>query len=178
MGRCLTSGEFDLDLSSSQLFRHIDTIRACCQIGTMTSNRQSRSRTLRAAVMLLAVLALVVARSVTATAGLALPSISGHIPIDCPSHAHPTGHHHDAAHSHAAAHAGHQAVHETDHEHPAHLDDMRCCVTAAALVIPLLGVMPLPSVASTRALLRAHAVELEGRIPEGPSEPPRTADQA
>jgi hypothetical protein len=129
--------------------------------------------------MLLAVLALVVSRSVTATAGLALPAISGHMPVDCPSHAHPVGHHHDAAHSHGAAHAGHQAVDgQTDPEHPSHVDDMRCCVTAAALVVPQLGAMPLPSVASTRALLQAQAVVLEGRIPEGPSEPPRTADQA
>ncbi|MDX2205412.1 MAG: hypothetical protein NW223_21870 [Hyphomicrobiaceae bacterium] len=149
----------------------------------MTRSRQSRCKALRAAILLLAVLALVFSRSVTATAGLALPAIAGHLPSDCPSHAaaaHAPGHHHEAiAVAHDAHHAGPQTttMQAGQAELPPLADLMPCCVTAAAIVIPVADGMPLPTLTAAGAFAGARCVVLRGLGPEGPSEPPRTSDQ-
>lgn len=152
----------------------------------MAKGRQSRFGTLRAAVLLLAVLALVVSRSVTATAGLALPALSGHGPIDCAAHSdvvHPSGHHHDAAHAHASTpsqdHAGaHGKAMQGEHEDlPAFPDSMPCCATAAAIVIPMVESVPQPTATAGPAFGHTTSAVLKELVPEGPSEPPRTSDQ-
>lgn len=138
--------------------------------------------------MLLAVVALVISRSLTATAGLALPAIAAHVVADCPSHAvaaHPAGHHHHIEHLHpAATHAEPeqgglepQPVDPQSRDLPAHPEHMACCVTAAALVMPAIGGVPMPSAAGASDFVQAPARALEGRTPEGPAEPPRTSDQ-
>ncbi|RTL64232.1 MAG: hypothetical protein EKK41_21735 [Hyphomicrobiales bacterium] len=149
----------------------------------MERRRSRPADALRAALLLLAAVALVVSRSVTATAGLALPAIAGHMPLDCAEHAaaaHPAGHHHDAAHSHDAVEAapGLGNAPSTDKTEPAPLPDhLPCCMTAAALILPQIEGVPGPAPAARRIVSPATGVIPEGQIPEGPSEPPRTSDQ-
>ncbi len=139
---------------------------------------------LRAAFLLLAAVALVVSRSVTATAGLALPAVSGHMPLDCIEHAataHPTGHHHDAAHSHDVVQAPDSAVApvtgKTEPEPAPVADHLPCCMTAAALILPQIEGVRDPAPTVRRVVSPATGIIPEGQIPEGPSEPPRTSDQ-
>lgn len=170
------------------LIRHIDTTGACCQIGGMMRTRQGRFASLRAALMLLAAIALVVSRSVSATAGFDTPAMVALMAPDCPGHAtpaHSPGHHHDTAHHHpslsaeqVSAAAEPNAAGETSRDVPAHPGHMPCCVAAAALVVPVSGDIPLPVFALAGAYDQVPVAALDGRTPEGPSEPPRTSDQS
>lgn len=157
----------------------------------MTANRRITSTRFRAALMLLAMLALVVARSVTATAGLALPTLAGHGPEHCAGsvsvadhggHEHGSGHasapvgEHDAgsvAHAHGLAHDG---ACQSDRGPVHHHDPLPCCVHGAALVLPAIGDgLQRRSTCGIR-LAPDRAEVLKSRLPEGPNEPPRTTD--
>lgn len=174
----------------------------------MMSRRQSRFGLLRTALMLVAVLALVLSRSLTATAGLALPPTAAHTALECHGHSvghpagHSPGHHapHSAIHHHADAqshglhvHGHHGVAHssqpvqllaaveaaaEPQFDLPEFPGNLPCCVSGAAFVMPVLEAVTLPVLSPASGVAPARVLLLDGHIPEGPSEPPRTSDQA
>lgn len=102
----------------------------------------------------------------------------------------------DACDHHAALHAAHHAAlktleHEADagtvsasdeshgfapddpalphHTHP-------CCVSAVTIVLPAVAAMQIPAPTGGHRVVGDVAERLERRAPEGPNEPPRTAD--
>jgi hypothetical protein len=76
-----------------------------------------------------------------------------------------------------AAHHGHgdgQPQHDPAHQHHAH----PCCVSAVSIVLPALALMQLPVDPGGHRVIGDVAERLEKRAPEGPNEPPRTADMS
>ena len=154
----------------------------------MMGRRQTVGRVLRAAAMLIAVSALVLSRTVAAAAGLALPAVSGNMHLDCPGHsaaaldghhhAHPNnGHHHPDAGRGEPLHSAATGDYPPDPEKLPHPERLHCCMTAAAVILPILDGMPLPSLEGARGVAPAPAFALQGHTPESPPEPPSTTDQ-